>query len=1175
MVVANATTPITFTLPPVPNNGTSTQAVCSFYDPTSGAYSTSGCIGVPNPGPPGHTLAFVPGYQTPSDASLALAWSITGPLLAGCNTTVIDCSLPHPPVVYPDPRQPLAVPAVSCPVNATKPPVLRVFYGTSCQLWQPSNPYNCSWNNTLQAFNGTGCVATGSSTKCMCRHLTDFAAGRTPKLTTCSLSDLLSLNPADIVTKLRMLFIVVIVLFGGMNVGAVLGFGRDTRERKRLIQQLQRPEADFMELPGGVWTWTFKQLPLGSPIESPAGSAPTIAFLMGIPLIRLRAALPDELYGDSVSMGEALGRADGLSQQFMDSHKDEHKEVTKQYRRTSSARMSQSTPRTSLVGRTSMSGPMLLVQAASGGAAPPAGGAPMLLSNVLVAMPLATGQGGGGDVTTTDGALVEFKRERMAGTALVLAFLSVNNTVPVAELTSRKEAASKFFHGVTVPGVDHDFDTLLRLFMGMLIEGNLGLRQRWLEKARLWRMVLLQRTDGSWSLSQSLAAGVEAHAPCDAIKPPPAKENTRPLLKRFMAALAIATDGADAEVATEAGGVFDGSDDADLGRDDDEVLSKTAKELRSDDPLQFSKAAMRDRLPPALAALGQQGVPVSRVWATLLAMVTLEEMPICWLASDDEDPVERTVVDAADAYLRAQGEEHFALGELLRSGELHNAARRARKQWIRLMDAKVAAVRKAEVTKALRSVEYVERASARFVLSLMTEHEQFSTFLDESAAIMRWQRWMVLMTLVCSALLVSIWFYQSRSAQCCAEIRSILNCESATSCLGFTGSCADLPSQFSTLQGPFVYGTPPAEYPDLSSYECHAFPDDAYPQDQLLVALINIAIAIPSSMFLFRCFEIANEGEDWPDAWLEQPRGWLKLAAEFLYGHHFTGRWHYSTAVEGGTAQEDASGAPRVSMQRSMSVRERGGRDGLLRYISAQGSAAAHTSTQGEVMESTAEADGLAGIARTSISGLMRLVRGHSTGVPPCTSDLVRWYVRHSYEVPTLWVKRFAVWSWGKLTGAAHGNAEADHTNLKAEKGEEEEEGEDGAGDALAKRLYAGAGLLGVYIAWALYAWFIFTYGMLIYRQLGDQAQRKFAQSWGINFGLDSAQQWKDVAQETAKTAVILVILDLLLIMGHRPWLEEHLDHLSVQCTLFAGVAEGWWQRTWFLVQQQKRLCNE
>ena len=545
----------------------------------------------------------------------------------------------------------------------------------------------------------------------------------------------------------------------------------------------------------------------------------------------------------------------------------------------------------------------------------------------------------------------------------------------------------------------------------MLIEGNLAQRQKWLDKARLWRTVLLQRSDGSWSLTQSLAAAVEAHAPCEDIKPP-ARKTTRPLFKRFMAAVAIVSDGADVEVADEVGDVLSEADEGDLGQDDEDVLSKTAKELRSDDPLQFSRAAMRDHLPAVLAALGRQGVHTTRVWATLLAMVALEDMPISWLISEDEDPVERTVVDAADAYLRAQGEEHPALGELLRSGELHNAARRARKQWTRLMEAKVGAVRKAEVTKALRSVEYVERASARFVLSLMTEHDQFSTFLDESAEIMRWQRWMILMTLVCSALLVSIWFYQSRSAQCCTEIRAILNCESPVSCLGFTGSCSDLPQQFATLQGPWVYGTPPSEHADLSEYECHAFPDDAYPLDQVLVGLINIAIAVPTGIFLFRCFEIANEGEDWPDAWLEMPRGWVKVLFQLSFGRHFTGRWHYSQPVEQGHGK------------------------------------------------------------------LQPHARGQEQAAPPCRSDFVRWYVRHSYEMPTMWLLRFLDWLRGMLAGEQEpGSASAEEGEEEKASAESEEEEEDGSADALVKRMYAAAGLLGIYVSWATYSWFIFTYG--------------------------------------------------------------------------------------------------
>ena len=1270
--VANATTPITFTLPPVPTSGTNSQAACSFYDTAAQAYSTAGCIGVPNPGPAGHTLAFLPGYQTPSDASLAMAWNISGPLLVGCNTTLIDCSLPDPPVIYPDPRQPLAIPAVSCPVNATKPPVLRVFYGTNCQLWQPGNAYGCSWSNTLQAFNGTGCLATGNVTQCMCRHLTDFAAARTPKLTTCSLSDMLSLNPADIVTKLKFLFIVIILLFSVMNIGAVIGFVLDVRAHKELVRQLQRPEAEFAELPGGVWTWTFRQLPLKSALEAPTGSAPTLAFLMGIPLIRLRTALPDELYGGTGALGEALGRSDGLSLQFMASCADKHKQVHAALRQRTARKASAPIPATRL-SFVSAPAPALVAQEShdeewSCAEPPPSGPGPARMarvsydadvSEVHVPVPrqsstqaadpavmapsrvarstgmavqelllLMSQQQQGDDpvvsvqaldaapapcappspppaispsptpslpppspplfspsptpppspappspppaISTspppleapsppppspspplptslvvhchthdgnavslqevhgdTDALLEAFKRERMAGTALVLAFLSVNNQLPVAELTHRKEAACEFFHGVRVPGVHHDFEALLRLLMGMLIEGNLGLRNKWLQKARMWRAVLLQRGDGSWGLSQSLATAVEAHSPCDAIATKAPTGKPSPFARILALVSAAAGEGEDLDTAPD---MADATAAAELYAGDEDAMRLVDSSPRSDDPMHFSQAAMAAAMPQPLALLASQGVPVSRVWATLLAMVALEELEISWLASDEEEPVERTVVDSADSYLRAQAELHPELDELLRTGRLHWAARRARSRWVRLMEAKISAVRTADVTVGSRVIEYTERASARVVLSLMTEHEQFSTFLDETAGLMRWQRWMILMTLVIAALLVSIWFYQSRGAQCCAEIRAILNCESAVSCLGFTGSCSDLPAQFSTLQGPFVYGQPPTEYPDLSQYVCHAFPDDAYPLDQLLVALINIAIGLPIGMFLFRCFEIANEGEDWPDAWLEIPKGLVTLAFRLVYGRHLTGKWHYAPPLEGDGCAVDSWPT-------------------ALQPVAAQ------------------------------------------------QSDLVQWYVRHSYELPNMWVQRTLSWVLRQLAGLRGGGGEAtpcDDLSLPTHEGDGEVGGaepngknhaangtdgsepeDEGAADALTKRLYAAAGLVGIYLAWAIFSWFIFTYGMLVYRQLGDAAQQQFATSWGVNFGLDSAQQWRDVAQETAKITIVLIILDLLVITGPRNWFEEHLDHLSCQATLFTGAAAGWWKRTWQLVQQQKRLSND
>ena len=248
IVVANAAAPVLFTLPAPDTSAGGLLARCQFWSPALGAYDTRGCAGVPSPAPPNHTLAFVAGYATPDDASLALSWSIAGELVTpDCRVAVLDCSRANPLAydgvnwtdpgdaslprrVFPDPGRPLSVPAVACPpltgqTDATGAPLcvldgvpgacplLRVYAGAACPLWQP-NAANCSWDNIKQSFVGGGCVAGTGPQQCMCRHLTDFAAARAPQIPTCSLSDLTSFSAADIVTKLRTLFIIVISLFG-------------------------------------------------------------------------------------------------------------------------------------------------------------------------------------------------------------------------------------------------------------------------------------------------------------------------------------------------------------------------------------------------------------------------------------------------------------------------------------------------------------------------------------------------------------------------------------------------------------------------------------------------------------------------------------------------------------------------------------------------------------------------------------------------------------------------------------------------------------------------------------------------------------------------------------------------------------------------------------------------
>ena len=133
------------------------------------------------------------------------------------------------------------------------------------------------------------------------------------------------------------------------------------------------------------------------------------------------------------------------------------------------------------------------------------------------------------------------------------------------------------------------------------------------------------------------------------------------------------------------------------------------------------------------------------------------------------------------------------------------------------------------------------------------------------------------------------------------------------------------------------------------------------------------------------------------------------------------------------------------------------------------------------------------------------------------------------------------------------------------------------------KRTVMVYGLLGTAISWTLFVWcvsnaprscrmraadtvffifccprrFIFTYGMLVYRLLGDDAESSFARSWGISYGLNAATEWKDIATEAAKAALVLFILERLFLTRNASWLEEHIDYLSLCVAWRACVARA------------------
>ena len=764
--LANSSELFTFTMPAVNVSGAHT-AQCAFWQPRELMYATAGCITLPNPSPPYHVPYWLPGYVALDDAALAAAWDVDGPGDANdCESVVLDCGSDAPCTgavrgrnctVQLDVRSPLLYPGIACNVSLTPPPVLRIFTGSNCPLWRPGNVHRCNWDATVQAFVGDGCVAA-AATRCACRHLTDFVPARVPQINTCSATELLALTPSDIVDELRLLFYVVIFCFAGMNAGAVVGFALDMLQRRATLARFLTDEAGFVAHPDGAWTWVFRQQPCTLAVEAPAGSAVRIAWLVGIPFIRLRAALPEELLSGTVA--QALGRKAGLSVAGLRADKQAHDIVLHRLRKSMrlwghvrdripallTEKLAAEEERAAGLGAASsevMPLPPVIDRAAEPDLrapeaercvrislcdAPPCTSAPVeqavaarsrtslmqqtAASNSFILRPTAT---------------LDDEAAALVGTALVLAHMANAHVLPAVEHVMRRDAAARHFEGVVVPGMDADFRRLYDAFLLMLgpAPGGLACEKRWLEACRLWRLILLQGADGAWSPTHSLAFALHAH---DGDAPPVGK------LARGAASCLHALG----RRAMDADCELHDSDSDDQERQDAGASRDAGPVLVTDCPLSFSGRAVQRSMPAALRALRAQ-VPALRIWATVLVVHELERLRVSWLMSDE--PM-RTIVDMGTAYLAEQGRTDARVAALLADGTLNRSAAATVHRWMRVRNHLTAAVRNADVIGSLNVITHVQRAMGRVAKSMLTNHETFSTFLDADSAVMRWQRWM-------------------------------------------------------------------------------------------------------------------------------------------------------------------------------------------------------------------------------------------------------------------------------------------------------------------------------------------------------------------------------------------------------------------------------------------------
>lgn len=97
------------------------------------------------------------------------------------------------------------------------------------------------------------------------QHLTDFSSESAPKISVCSAADLIAVSPADIIGKLRVFFILVLILFGAMHLSALVAARRDAFDASVLRGKLLDPQECRFQMRGegdtACWTWRLEQVP--------------------------------------------------------------------------------------------------------------------------------------------------------------------------------------------------------------------------------------------------------------------------------------------------------------------------------------------------------------------------------------------------------------------------------------------------------------------------------------------------------------------------------------------------------------------------------------------------------------------------------------------------------------------------------------------------------------------------------------------------------------------------------------------------------------------------------------------------------------------------------------------------------------------------------------------------
>ena len=732
------------------------------------------------------------------------SWSLIGTLMDGCFDATLDCTATQATsdaalgirsdktsrVTF-DPDNPQQYGAISC-ADVSGYSQIRVFFGTNCSLWRSDNSAGCFWNATQQAFGGPACmprsalpaVSTVFAVQCVCAaNLSDIAvlasAGALPSVHSTPSAP----PPPPFYTAVIYLIVVVVSILVLTTSIAVWNVWREARSRAALLDEARSERMGFRCYPEDVWTWEFNAVRGNDPLSAPVGTAHHMASFIGLPTARLRLAIPESIW-EGCSTAVLLGRSHGLSARALAQTQGEQKASVASLLHGGHDKIPQ------------FDKPL----------------ADRVLSDPFVTGPAVTDQ--------------------LVGTALMYAFIAWRLLLPDEEVSARVESAADLFQGLQVGGFG--FKALFELFGAMLP----ALRQEegWLEVAKIWRLVLSQRSDGSWECSSSIAAALLARSKHDDRK--------------------------------SAGMVFDDSIHCPTEFDGKAIWSAAPKPLRK---------LVKQR------TASSSSVRIRRVWATMLVLRILESTPGTVLFSSEEE--EHTAVDRGRAWLEARLAHDPELRELLTdSAQFDEHIKLTLARWTELEYLLVKAAQKSSHFRDNRLLYYLHRFGTEIVHATRLRHETFSMLLAPAGGALRpWQKALILGTLLLCTLLVTTFVYYLKARTCCSQVRTILGCpaDPALPCRGYAGPCSGLVDVFAGVQ-----------FSGLDQYwTCHAFPDSAKTSDRLIVGIFASAAATPVTMLLEPLLEWSNERKT-RMSWIEC--GSLGGVPLTLLGARVYGAWRWT-----------------------------------------------------------------------------------------------------------------------------------------------------------------------------------------------------------------------------------------------------------------------------------------